>query len=113
MYQTNGSGPLVNPGPGSPVQKDMRQINGGPGMAPAPQPQNVYGGGAPSHAMTLADLVAQYRANRPQPTLNPNNPGMPQTPAQPAMSQFQQRRQQFRENGQHPMMSRLFRAYFQ
>lgn len=94
MYQTNGSGPQINPG-----------------LPQAPQPQSTYGMNPGGHAQTLADLVAQYRAKSVGPQVNPG-PGTPQTPAQPAMSQFQQRRQQFRESGQHPMMSRLFGMYF-
>lgn len=93
MYATNGSGP---------------QINGGPGMAPQ-QPQATYGMNSGGHAQTLADLVAQYRAKPMGPQVNQPPPVAPAQPAHP----FMERRHALHEQGQHPMMSRLFGMYFQ
>lgn len=90
MYQTNGSGPQINPGPGL-----------------APQPQSTYGMNPGGHAQTLADLVAQYRA---KPMVQVNQPPQVAQPVQPAQPRpFMGRFREFREQRG---LGRLFGSYF-
>lgn len=60
MYQTNSSGPQINPGPslGSLAQKSTRQVNPGPPVG-MQQPQGLRNG-LPGRGGGLARLMEMY-----------------------------------------------------